>query len=80
MTNKSLSLKEHYNQPSDLQMNYMDHLVRGLSMQNTQKIDMLFTKTVSLLKLNICCTTFVIILIDKSCTFYFLIYYFYLIT
>lgn len=48
MTNKSLSLKEHYNQPSNLQMNYMDHLVRGLSMQNTQKIDMLFTRTVCL--------------------------------
>lgn len=46
MTNQSLSLKEHYNQPSDLQINYMDHLVRGLSMQNTQQIDMLFTKTV----------------------------------
>jgi hypothetical protein len=45
-TNKSLSLKEHYNRPSDLQMNYMDHLVRGLSMQNTQKVDMLFTQTV----------------------------------
>lgn len=50
MTNQSLSLKEHYNQPSDLQMNYMDHLVRGLSMQNTQQIDMLFTKTVRCLK------------------------------
>ncbi|VVC41836.1 Hypothetical protein CINCED_3A019850 [Cinara cedri] len=47
VTNKSLSLKEHYNRPSDLQMNYMDHLVRGLSMQNTQKIDMLFTKTIT---------------------------------
>lgn len=46
-TNKSLSLKEHYNRPSDLQMNYIDHLVRGLSMQNTQKVDMLFTKTVT---------------------------------
>lgn len=52
MTNLSLSLKEHYNQPSDLQMNYMDHLVRGLSMQNTQKIDMLFTQTVSRLRQN----------------------------
>lgn len=28
-------------------MNYIDHLVRGLSMQNTQKVDMVFTKTVS---------------------------------
>lgn len=49
MTNESLSLKEHYNQPSDLQMNYMDELVRGLSMQNTQQVDMLFTKTVCIL-------------------------------
>ncbi|KAF0702966.1 Uncharacterized protein FWK35_00034484, partial [Aphis craccivora] len=46
-TNKSLSLKEHYNRPSDLQMNYMDHLVRGLSMQNTQQVDMLFTQTIT---------------------------------
>jgi len=50
VTNKSLSLKEHYNRPSDLQMNYMDHLIRGLSMQNTQKVDMLFTQTVCFCK------------------------------
>ncbi|XP_022164640.1 peroxidase-like [Myzus persicae] len=47
VTNKSLSLKEHFNRPSDLQMNYMDHLIRGLSMQNTQKVDMLFTQTIT---------------------------------
>lgn len=44
--NASLSLKEHYNRPTDLLLNYMDQLVRGLSTQNTQKVDMLFTKTV----------------------------------
>lgn len=45
--NGSLSLKEHFNRPIELLTNYMDQLVRGLSTQNTQKVDMLFTKTVS---------------------------------
>ncbi|XP_025190404.1 peroxidase-like [Melanaphis sacchari] len=43
----SLSLKEHYNRPTNLLMNYMDLLVRGLSTQNTQKVDMLFTQTIT---------------------------------
>ncbi|XP_060857239.1 peroxidase-like isoform X2 [Metopolophium dirhodum] len=47
MINASLSLKEHYNRPTGLLLNYMDQLVRGLSTQNTQKIDMLFTKTLT---------------------------------
>ena len=46
LVNGQLSLKEHYNQPTDILMNYMDQLVRGLSTQNTQKVDMLFTETV----------------------------------
>ncbi|CAI6356941.1 unnamed protein product [Macrosiphum euphorbiae] len=45
--NANLSLKEHYNRPIGLLSNYMDHLVRGLSTQNTQKIDMLFTQTLT---------------------------------
>ncbi|CAI6352934.1 unnamed protein product [Macrosiphum euphorbiae] len=45
--NASLSLKEHYNRPTGLLSNYMDQLVRGLSTQNTQKIDMLFTQTLT---------------------------------
>jgi len=44
--NGSISLKEHYNRPTDLVLNYIDQLVRGLSTQNAQKVDMLFTKTV----------------------------------
>ena len=46
--NGSLSLKEHYNRPVDILTNYTDELVRGLITQNTQNIDMLFTKTVGL--------------------------------
>jgi len=42
----SLSLKNHYNRPVDLLITYMDQLVRGLTTQNTQKVDMLFTQTV----------------------------------
>ncbi|XP_003241493.3 peroxidase-like [Acyrthosiphon pisum] len=45
--NANLSLKEHYNRPTGLLLNYMDQLVRGLSTQNTQKIDMLFTQTLT---------------------------------
>ncbi|XP_022164793.1 peroxidase-like isoform X2 [Myzus persicae] len=45
--NGSLSLKEHFNRPIELLTNYMDQLVRGLSTQNTQKVDMLFTKTIT---------------------------------
>jgi len=42
----SLSLKNHFNQPVDLMNDHMDQLVRGLTTQNTQKVDMLFTQTV----------------------------------
>lgn len=42
----SLSLRNHYNRPVDLMTTYMDELVRGLTTQNTQKVDMLFTQTV----------------------------------
>lgn len=42
----SLSLKNHYNRPVDILVTYMDQLVRGLTTQNTQKVDMLFTQTV----------------------------------
>ncbi|CAI6372862.1 unnamed protein product [Macrosiphum euphorbiae] len=45
--NASVSLKKHYNRPTGLLLNYMDQLVRGLSTQNTQKIDMLFTQTLT---------------------------------
>ncbi|XP_060859433.1 LOW QUALITY PROTEIN: peroxidase-like [Metopolophium dirhodum] len=45
--NASLSLKQHYNRPTYLIMNYIDELVRGLSTQNTQKVDMLFTETLT---------------------------------
>ncbi|XP_029341367.1 peroxidase-like [Acyrthosiphon pisum] len=45
--NASLSLKEHYNRPTYLIMNYIDQLVRGLATQNTQKVDMLFTETLT---------------------------------
>jgi len=44
--NGSISLKEHFNRPTDLVLNHLDQLVRGLSTQNTQKVDMLFTTTV----------------------------------
>lgn len=33
-------------------MNFIDHLIRGLSIQSSQKVDMVFTKTVCLLKYN----------------------------
>lgn len=46
--NRNVSLKEHYNRPVDILMNYTDELARGLITQSTQKIDMLFTKTVGL--------------------------------
>jgi len=49
MINASLSLKEHYNQPTGLLLNYMGKLVRELSTQNTQNtqnIDMLFARMV----------------------------------
>jgi len=45
--NGSFSLKEHYNSPLYSVMNYTDQLIRGLTMQNAQKVDMLFTETVS---------------------------------
>ncbi|XP_060858011.1 peroxidase-like [Metopolophium dirhodum] len=45
--NGSLSLKEYYNRPVDILTNYTDALVRGLITQNTQNIDMLFTKTLT---------------------------------
>jgi len=46
--NVSLSLKEHYNRPVDILMKHIDELVRGLTTQNTQKVDMQFTQTVGL--------------------------------
>ncbi|KAL5236551.1 hypothetical protein ACI65C_003961 [Semiaphis heraclei] len=45
--NGSISLKENYNRPTDLILKFLDQLVRGLSTQNTQKVDMLFTKTLT---------------------------------
>ncbi|KAL5236598.1 hypothetical protein ACI65C_004008, partial [Semiaphis heraclei] len=45
--NGSISLKENYNRPTDLVLKFLDQLVRGLSTQNTQKVDMLFTKTLT---------------------------------
>jgi hypothetical protein len=46
--NGSFSLKEHYNRPMYIVKNYTDELIRGLTTQNAQKVDMLFTPTVGL--------------------------------
>jgi len=46
--NRSFSLKEHYNRPMYIVRNYTDELIRGLTTQNAQKVDMLFTPTVGL--------------------------------
>ncbi|KAE9542320.1 hypothetical protein AGLY_003447 [Aphis glycines] len=42
VVNGQLSLKKYYNRSTDLLMNYMDQLVRGLSTQNTLLVDELF--------------------------------------
>lgn len=46
-----VSLMDNYNRPTDVLIKYMDDLVRGLSMQNTQKVDMQFTQTVCFCKI-----------------------------
>ncbi|XP_050443541.1 peroxidase-like [Adelges cooleyi] len=45
--NSSVSLKDHFNRPADVQINYLDELIRGLTMQNAEKIDMKYTKTMT---------------------------------
>ncbi|XP_060845760.1 peroxidase-like [Rhopalosiphum padi] len=45
--NRSFSLKEHYNRPMYIVRNYTDELIRGLTTQNAQKVDMLFTPTIT---------------------------------
>jgi len=44
--NGELLLKNHFNQPNNLMVNFLDELVRGLSTQSTLKVRMGFTPQV----------------------------------
>ncbi|XP_050520848.1 peroxidase-like [Daktulosphaira vitifoliae] len=46
-SNSNISLTNHFNNPSDVQINLMDELIRGLTMQNAEKIDMKFSEAVT---------------------------------
>lgn len=48
MIQKQLFVEDHFYRPGDLQIKYFDELIRGMAIQNPQKVDMMFSEHVSL--------------------------------